>query len=106
MARRIPTRSLISSVDPRPPRYSYSNEDDSSRYIALCLKCKLSTQGGRPQIAKSLSKSKGGSQITILSLNACEQVFEMRRRWQVFLASQCLRVSIMSPIKRSVEDRT
>lgn len=38
------------------------------RYIALCLKCKLSTQGGRPQIAKSLSKSEGGSQITILSL--------------------------------------
>lgn len=37
MARRIPTRSLISSVDPRPPpRYSYSNEDDRTRYIALC----------------------------------------------------------------------
>lgn len=70
------------------------------------LKCKLSTQGGRPQIAKSLSKSEGGSQITILCLNSCEQVFEMRRRWQVLLASQCLRKSIMSPIKRSVEDRT
>lgn len=36
MARQIPTRSLISSVDPRPPRYSYSNEADRLRYIALC----------------------------------------------------------------------